>query len=193
MSGSLPSRAILTARRHRSEAHMSPRWPPRRQVGHPWRKGSVKCPSCLLLITTVCISLKYVQEGGDFSHIIEISLLFHLQLSKSGWLNFFKICSEGGDFAHIIKIALLFYLQFSKPGWPNLGQIGPPNGTFSNHISVHFRSPSQNVLKYELKKSQICPIWVSLTHIGPKSGHPGLESCKWNKGVSMMLREIATF
>ena len=56
------SRAILTARRHRSEAHMSPRRPPSRQVGHPWRKGSVyvKWPWCLLPITTVCISLKYV-------------------------------------------------------------------------------------------------------------------------------------
>ena len=29
------SRGILTARRHRSEAHMSPRCRPSRQVGHP--------------------------------------------------------------------------------------------------------------------------------------------------------------
>ena len=78
-------RAILTARRHRSEAHMSPRLPPRRQVGHPWRKGSVKWPWCLLPITTVYIYLKYVQEGGDFPFIIEIDLMFHLQLSKPGW------------------------------------------------------------------------------------------------------------
>ena len=52
----------------------------------------------------------------------------------------------------------------------------------------------QNVLKYYLKKSRICPIWVSLTHFGPKSGYPGLESCKSNnKAVSMMHREIVSF
>ena len=66
--------------------------------------------------------------------------------------------------------------------------------TFSNHISVHFRLPNRNVLNYEQKKSRICPILVSLTHFGPKSGHPSYESCKWNnKAISMMLWEITTF
>ena len=31
--------------------------------------------------------------------------------------------------------------------------------TFSVQISVHFVLERQNVLKFELKKSQICPIW----------------------------------
>ena len=31
--------------------------------------------------------------------------------------------------------------------------------TFQDQISVHFGSPSQNVLKYDLEKSQICPRW----------------------------------
>ena len=39
-------------------------------------------------------------------------------------------------------------------------QIGPKqSGTFFYQISVHFGLPSQNVLKSDLKKSQICPIW----------------------------------
>ena len=33
------------------------------------------------------------------------------------------------------------------------------SGTFADQISVHFGSPSQNVLKSDLKKSGIRPIW----------------------------------
>ena len=43
-----------------------------------------------------------------------------------------------------------------------VGQIAPKwdkSGTFSDEISVHFGSPSQNVLKSHLKKSRICPNW----------------------------------
>ena len=48
---------------------MSPRWP-----------GELNL--VLLPITTLCISLKYVQEGGDFPRITEIGLMFYLQRSK---------------------------------------------------------------------------------------------------------------
>ena len=43
-----------------------------------------------------------------------------------------------------------------------LGQIGlklDKSGTFSDQISVHFGAGCQNVLKSDLKKSRICPIW----------------------------------
>ena len=43
-----------------------------------------------------------------------------------------------------------------------MGQIGPKwdkSGTFSDQIPVHFGSSSQSVLKSDLKKSWICPIW----------------------------------
>ena len=33
------------------------------------------------------------------------------------------------------------------------------SGTFSDQISVHFGALRQNVLKSDLKKSRICPIW----------------------------------
>ena len=32
-----------------------------------------------------------------------------------------------------------------------------------------------------IEKSPGFPIWADLTHYVPKSGHRGLESCKWNK------------
>ena len=56
-----------------------------------------------------------------------------------------------------------------------MGQIEPKYdkcGTFSDQISIHFASASQDVLKYDLKKSQICPVWANLTHFGPKSDIP---------------------
>ena len=39
--------------------------------------------------------------------------------------------------------------------WHQKGQIWD----FWRYFSVHFGSPSQNVLKNDLQKSQICPIW----------------------------------
>ena len=45
---------------------------------------------------------------------------------------------------------------------PKIGQIGikrDKSGTFSDQISVHFGAQRQNVLKSDLKKSRICPIW----------------------------------
>ena len=45
---------------------------------------------------------------------------------------------------------------------PQVGQIGPKSdksGTFSEQTSVHFGLLSKNVLKSDLKKYQICPIW----------------------------------
>ena len=45
-------------------------------------------------------------------------------------------------------------------------------------ISRAVCSPSQNVLNFDLKKSRICPLWVSLTHFGSKSGHPDFFSFK---------------
>ena len=50
------------------------------------------------------------------------------------------------------------------PIWVRLAPKWDKSGTFSNHISVHFRLPSLNVLKYELKKSRICPL---LDHSNP--------------------------
>ena len=84
--------------------------------------------------------------------------------------------------------------QIWHQNWGRLTPKWDKSVTFLNKISVYFRLPSQNVLKYELKKSQICPIWVSLTHFGPKSVHHVLESCKGNnKMISMMLREMTAF
>ena len=43
-----------------------------------------------------------------------------------------------------------------------VGQIGnnwDKSGTFSDQISVQFGSASQNVLKYDIYKPLICPIW----------------------------------
>ena len=44
--------------------------------------------------------------------------------------------------------------------WAQRGQIGPKlekSGTISDPISVHFGSPSQNVLKLDQKKFRIYP------------------------------------
>ena len=44
-----------------------------------------------------------------------------------------------------------------------VGQIGPKwdkSRAFSDQISVHFGLSGQNVLKSDLKKPQICPIWA---------------------------------
>ena len=55
-------------------------------------------------------------------------------------------------------------------------------------------SASQNVLNSDLKKSRFVPFEANIANVGPKSGNPGLESCKsHNKDVSMMLREIVSF
>ena len=40
--------------------------------------------------------------------------------------------------------------------------------TFSDPISVHFGSPSENVLKSDLKKSRIYHIWAYLIHFRAK-------------------------
>ena len=73
------------------------------------------------------ILLKTYSEGGDFSCIIEITLLFHLQLSKPGMTRF------GPKVVHT-----------------------DPNGTnpgyFPAHNSVHFGSVSENLLKCDLKR-----------------------------------------
>ena len=50
---------------------------------------------------------------------------------------------------------------------PKVGQISPKwdkSGTYSDQISVHFGSPSQNVLKSDLNKSRIRPIWRPIRH-----------------------------
>ena len=50
------------------------------------------------------------------------------------------------------------------------------SGTFSDRISVHFGAPRQNVLKFDLKKSRICPIWANNdTYFGAKPCVPGLS------------------
>ena len=57
--------------------------------------------------------------------------------------------------------------------WTQMGQI---RNFFRLH-SVHFCSPSQDVLNSDLKKSRICQIWDQsdpLWNFGPKSGHPEL-------------------
>ena len=43
----------------------------------------------------------------------------------------------------------------SRSNWTQIDK----SGTFSDQISEHFGSMSQNVLKSDLKKSQIFPIW----------------------------------
>ena len=43
-----------------------------------------------------------------------------------------------------------------------VGQIGAKwdkSGIFEDHFSVHFDSESQNILKNDLQKSQMCPFW----------------------------------
>ena len=56
-----------------------------------------------------------------------------------------------------------------------MGQISSTwdkSWAFSNQISVHFGSPSQNVLKSDLKKPRICPIWDQSDPIRTKIWHP---------------------
>ena len=43
--------------------------------------------------------------------------------------------------------------------WVKIGIIWYKSGILSDHISVHFGSASQNVLKSDLKKSWVWPIW----------------------------------
>ena len=64
------------------------------------------------------------------------------------------------DISHEILVKLLYSrdVRFET----KVGHIGPKwdkSKTFLDQISVHFGSPSQNELKSDLKKSQICLIW----------------------------------
>ena len=84
-------------------------------------------------------------------------------------------------------------------GWPDLGPKWvrlTPNGTnpglcqikfqyilaksdksgpFSDQISVHFGAVRQNVLKSDLNKSRICPIWCQSDHIWTQICHAWLK------------------
>ena len=54
---------------------------------------------------------------------------------------------------------------------PKEAHIGPKwdkSGTFSDQTSVHFGSLSQNVLKFDLKKSRIRSNGANMTHLGDK-------------------------
>ena len=75
-------------------------------------------------------------------------------MSCSTWF-FQKICSDVGDFPHIIEITLLFHLQLSKL-WPD---IAPEWIRLALNGSV-----SQNVLKSDLEKCQVCPNWGQTWH-----------------------------
>ena len=83
---------------------------------------------------------------------------------------------KGDDFPKHHRVRLVVSFATSKPGWTDLApkllrltQIGQIRA-FSVHNSVHFGSVCENVLKCDLKRSQICPIWEggNLTHIGTK-------------------------
>jgi len=45
------------------------------------------------------------------------------------------------------------------PKWVRLAPNSTNLENFSDQISVDFGSPSQNILKSDLKKSRFCPIW----------------------------------
>ena len=71
--------------------------------------------------------------------------------------------------------------------WPKIGQIRDffisnfsKSGTFSDQISVYFGSPSQNVLKFVLKKSRICPILGQTDPLLSQTRH----LCTWRSFLS---------
>ena len=78
------------------------------------------------------------------------------------------MCSRVGDKPHwhtITHVRVASKQGQIQPKWDKFW-------TFSDHISVHFGSLSQNVLKYDQKKSRICPILgqsdrfaANLTHL----------------------------
>ena len=63
--------------------------------------------------------------------------------------------------------------------WHKFGRFGTKwekSGTFSDHFSVHFGSRSQNVLKFDLKKSRICPFWCQSDPLWNHIWHnPGVD------------------
>ena len=65
---------------------------------------------------------------------------------------------------------------------PKVGQIGPKwdkSGTFSDQISVHFNSKSsksQDLLKSDLIGPRFVSFGSNLTHFGPKSAIPSLNT-----------------
>ena len=75
-------------------------------------------------------------------------------------------------------------------GMSDLGQFGSDCalwdkfGTFSNHISIYFRSPCQNLLNYDLKKSRICSIYGQPVQIWAKIWHPVMtQIVRWRRGT----------
>ena len=69
------------------------------------------------------------------------------------------------------------------PKWVRLAPNGTNSGTFPDKISVHFGSPSQNVLKSDLEKSRICLIWPNLYPNPPSWVQvrlpPAIKRCRW--------------
>ena len=67
--------------------------------------------------------------------------------------------------------------------WTNSGldwmQVGK-SGTFKDQFSVYFSSVGQYVLKIDLKKSQISPVGVRLSHIFPNSDDPSMIDISMN-------------
>ena len=92
------------------------------------------------------------------------------------FLLLFGSLAPNGTNSGLFKIFFFcFFLVLYDPKWDK-------SGTFSDQISVHFGSVSQNVLKSDLKKSQICPIWGLKNQFEVNSIIPEVTRV-WNTGL----------
>ena len=67
-----------------------------------------------------------------------------------------------------------FSYHISIHFWSDCSQMGQIRGFFSSD-SVHFGAPRQNVPNLIWKKTpDLLHLGANLTHLGPKSGHPGM-------------------
>ena len=102
-------------------------------------------------------------NSSNWICIISLEWIYIVSLE---WIYIISLCIISPDFRflHLVK-CLSQGCQIWHPNWVRLAQIGQI-WDFLRSVSVHFGSASQNVLKSDLKKSQICPIWANLTQFG---------------------------
>ena len=77
--------------------------------------------------------------------------------------------------------------------WSHCPQMGQIWDFFRSDFSTFWLgSPSQNVLKSDLKKSPICPIYANPTHFGVKLDIPAIRYCRFRQLTVDSLPKLIT-
>ena len=112
--------------------------------------------NCLILCCFVCSSdIRSVCGQPPLRH--QTSLLLHRHIRHAG----VERLREGNirDAFPGEELQCKPRMSGLAPKWDILSTNGTNSGTFSDQISVQFGFPSQNILKFDPKKSQMCSIW----------------------------------